>query len=230
MFYLFLFLNTLSFILIPSTFSAGINSCSVDDDNSKENQKLRLMLLAVTLDGHLTALDAHNNIMWTKIHRQPLLSTSQLSLLYTKNGATVRAIPSLTRGLFECKGNFLAELPIDHNQNQWKLSNSTTLRNTMQTNLCVIQLCTGRELFCAKCIERNCNALLNSYVLNFTSTINKKFIVEKRITETVRLEEDNSDVKKNPWSYTVTDVQLRLRNQILNPFQALSERSQKCDK
>ena len=224
-----LFLNTILFILIPSIFSAGVNSSSVDDGKFKENQTLRSMLLVVTLDGQLSALDENNNILWTKKHDQTLLSTSQLSLLYNKNGTTVRAIPTFDGGLFECEKNSLVQLPVDHSQNQWKLSNSTTLRNTLETTFCILDSCTGRKLFCVECFDLNCNALQYSYVLNFTSTISNQVIVEKRVTHRVRLEESNSDVKKKPWSYNVTDVQLLLRNQLPTRFQSLSARPLKCD-
>ena len=228
MFGMLLFLNTVLFILIPSSFPAGGNSYSVDDGKFKENQKLHSMLLVVTLDGQLIAFDASNNILWTKINNQPLLATSQPKLLYTKNGKTVRAIPSLTGGLFECERNSLAQLPYDYNQNQWKLSNTTTVKTKLQTSFSILDPWTGRELFYGKCIDRNCNALLNSYVLNFTSTITKKFIVEKRVTQIVGLEENKSNVSEKRWSYIVTDVQLRSR--FPKRFKALSERLIKCDK
>ena len=226
-----LFLNTVLFILISSIFPAGVNLYSIDDGKFKGNQKLPSMLLIVTLNGQWTALDANNNnVLWSKKHDQALLSTSHLSLLHNKNGKKVRAIPSFDRYLFECEGNSLVQVPIDLNQNQWNFSDGTILRHTMQTSLRILDPYTGKELFYAKCFDPNCKDLLNSYALNFTSTSSKQVIVEKRVTHTVRSEESNSDVKKNPWSYTVTDVQLLLRNQLLNPFQALSKQSQKCDK
>ena len=229
MFDMILFLNTVLFTLIPSIFPAGVNSFSVNDGKFKENQTLHSMLLVVTLDGQLSALDESNNILWTKKRIEALLSTSRLSLLYNKNGTTVRAIPTFDGGLFECEKNSLVQLPVDHSQNQWKLSNSTTLRNTLETTFCILDSCTGRKLFCAECFDLKCNALQYSYVLNFTSTISNQVIVEKRVTHRVRLEESNSDVKKKPWSYIVTDVQLLLRNQLPTRFQSLSARPLKCD-
>ena len=179
----------------------------------KLQQKTGVVLFVGSIDGKLTAFDVENKgrILWTQTNQDALFYSSTPQLVYNESGKSVRAIPSLTQGLFTCKGNVLIPLPVNRAQKIWRLTKKTALVVSEKTNVAIREALTGKELSYFRCLGYCMTRKMRAGIMSSTMT-NKTVLVETRITQTVRkLKNIQTDIG-DPWSYSATMIDLQLFN------------------